>query len=141
MPSNFDDFHTRLKRAIGSESVNSFAKKCDVSESLLRKYLSGDSLPGTKALVAISENARVSLEWLSTGRGPMRKDDVLAVQAEQPAFTIKNLEGRQVEFKPSPDMRHIPVLTLEAACGNGTMISAESIKAVFSATEAWFRRE
>lgn len=38
-------------------------------------------------------------------------------------------------------MRHIPVLTLEAACGNGTMISAESIKAVFSATEAWFRRE
>ncbi|HPT47969.1 MAG TPA: S24 family peptidase [Candidatus Rifleibacterium sp.] len=141
MESNFDSFHQRLKRTIGNESVNSFAKKCEVSESLLRKYLSGDSLPGTKALVAIAEQGRVTLDWLATGTGPMKKGETLPAPIEPAAFTITNLEGRQVEFRPSPDLRHIPVLTVEAACGEGTVIPSESIKAVFSATDAWFRRE
>ncbi|HAE37685.1 MAG TPA: hypothetical protein DCG57_03480 [Candidatus Riflebacteria bacterium] len=218
MASNFDDFHARLKQAIGNESVNSFAKKCEVSESLLRKYLSGDSLPGTKALVAISEYARVSLEWLATGKGPIIREDATGkheitefkdrlritcgindirtaaeklhlhpekldkylsgeeepflneklelaelghvnpqwlidgkgeikprpsyeIATNKESYFITNLEGRQVKYEPSPDLWHIPVLSLEAACGNGTLISTESIKAIFSATEVWFRRE
>jgi len=140
MTDNFDGFPKRLKKAIGSESVNSFAKKCGVSESLLRKYTSGDSLPGTKALVAISEHSSTPIEWLATGQGPMRKKDSLQV-VSSPSFIIKNLEGCEIEYKPSPDMKHIPVLSLEAACGKGALISTESIKAIFSATETWFRRE
>jgi transcriptional regulator with XRE-family HTH domain len=74
------DFKSRLKVAIGGESVNSFAKKCDVRESLLRKYLAGTTTPGTDKLIAIAEAANVKIEWLATGHGPMTtirgRDDV-----------------------------------------------------------------
>ena len=47
--------------------------KCGVSESLLRKYLAGDSLPGTDKLVAIARAADISLEWLATGDDPVQR--------------------------------------------------------------------
>lgn len=92
-------------------------------------------------MIAIAQTAGVNIEWLTTGAGPMKKGETLPAPIEPAVFTITNLEGRQVEFRPSPDLRHIPVLTVEAACGEGTVIPSESIKAVFSATDAWFRRE
>jgi len=64
-------FVDRLKVAISGESVNSFAKKCNVRESLLRKYLSGISLPGMGKLVAIARTANVRIDWLATGEGEM----------------------------------------------------------------------
>ena len=48
--------------------------KCGVSESLLRKYLAGESLPGTDKLVAIAHASNTSLEWLATGFDPVKHD-------------------------------------------------------------------
>jgi len=62
-------FATRLKQIIGEDSVSRFAKKCGVTESMLRKYLLGDSVPGTDKLVRITQVAGVSLRWLATGEG------------------------------------------------------------------------
>lgn len=99
---------------------------------------------------AIAETAGVNLEWLSTGRGPMRKSDSLPATenagdlltaTEAQPFAITNLEGRQMKLIPDPELRHLPVLSLEAACGNGIMVDEEFVTAVFSATKQWFRRE
>lgn len=68
-----NDFKNRLKLAIEGESVNSFAKRCKVRESLLRKYLSGPTLPGMDKLVAIARTANVNIDWLATGEGPVFK--------------------------------------------------------------------
>ncbi len=141
MNKKYDLFASRFQLAINSESAYSFAKKCGLSDSLVRRYLAGNGLPGTDHLINICEQAGVNIEWLATGAGPMRKGETLPAMNEPAAFTITNLEGRQVEFRPSPDLRHIPVLSVEAACGAGTFIPSEAIKAVFSATDAWFRRE
>lgn len=51
------------------------------------------------------------------------------------------MRAARFEFRPSPDLRHIPVLTVEAACGEGTVIPSEAIKAVFLLPARWFRRE
>ena len=62
-------FAARLRQLIGEGTVSHFAKRCDLAESLLRKYLQGDSVPGTDKLVRMAEVAGVSLRWLATGGG------------------------------------------------------------------------
>ena len=62
-------FAARLKQIIGENSASGFAKKCGLAESMLRKYLLGDSVPGADKLVRIAQAAGVSLLWLAIGEG------------------------------------------------------------------------
>lgn len=61
-----DRFKDRLLEAIGEESVRSFSKRCDISESVIRKYLA-DSYPNVDKLPRIAEACGRSIEWLLTG--------------------------------------------------------------------------
>jgi len=61
-------FPARLMTAKDPLSTNAFAKKCGISESVFRKYLAGESVPGADKLVDIAREAGVSLDWLATGR-------------------------------------------------------------------------
>ncbi len=135
------NFSDRLCSILGKQSARAFALQAGLSTTAFHHYLKGNSEPTRPVMIAIAETAGVNIEWLATGTGPMRKGETLPAQIEPATFTITNLEGRQVEFRPSPSLRHIPVLTIEAACGEGTGIPSEASKAVFSATDAWFRRE
>jgi transcriptional regulator with XRE-family HTH domain len=74
---NSDGFAERLRLALEGESVNAFARKCEISESLVRKYLSG-AMPGLDKAVIMARSAGVSLDWLATGRGAMRPHSPLA---------------------------------------------------------------
>jgi hypothetical protein len=138
-------FADRLHQLLDKQSARSFAIKAGLSVQSFHKYISGISEPTRPVMNSIAEAAGVNLEWLSTGTGPMRKSDILSIEAgtvgmltktEPQPFTITNLDGRQVEYKPAPGLSHIPVLTIEAACGLGALIEGEEISAVFSATEA-----
>lgn len=62
----------RIKELIGSEPVTTFAKRCGISESLLRQYISG-SVPGLDKAAQIARTAEVSLEWLAVGEGERKK--------------------------------------------------------------------
>ena len=66
-----DKFKVRLKAALRGSPVNAFANRSGISEGVLRKYLSGPSLPGLDKLVAIAKTAGVNIEWLATGKGLM----------------------------------------------------------------------
>ncbi|OGK06579.1 MAG: hypothetical protein A2W80_13750 [Candidatus Riflebacteria bacterium GWC2_50_8] len=134
-------FSERLRCLIGEQSARSFAAELNISSSGLHQYLTGKSDPTRVVLSLIANKTGAHLQWLVDGTGPMLQSDYLADLAEPPLVTITNLEGRQVKFQPSPDLRHIPVLTVEAACGKGSFILPEDVRAVFSATDAWFRRE
>ncbi|MGF1876174.1 helix-turn-helix domain-containing protein [Photobacterium frigidiphilum] len=61
-------FADRLKTLIGEESVSGFARRVDISEALIRKYLKGSEPSFTKAN-QIAIRANCSLEWLATGCG------------------------------------------------------------------------
>jgi transcriptional regulator with XRE-family HTH domain len=70
MPNRLDmTIASRLQKAIGSESVASFAKRSGVGESLLRKYLAG-SQPGAENLLKLADAAAVNVAWLIDGRQP-----------------------------------------------------------------------
>lgn len=116
-------FGKRLKRAIGSRSVLSFAKECGLSDSLVRKYLAG-SLPGLDKAVTMARVAKVSLEWLATGEGdpdqgaagarpqqaagPQEMD--LALLEEVACAAIQELKDRGIVLEPADQARAIRVL-------------------------------
>ncbi|MCF6356087.1 MAG: helix-turn-helix domain containing protein [Candidatus Polarisedimenticolaceae bacterium] len=62
-------FSARLREVINGQPVARFAKKCEIAEGMLRKYLRADSIPGADKLVRVAEVGGVNLHWLATGRG------------------------------------------------------------------------
>jgi transcriptional regulator with XRE-family HTH domain len=76
-------FAERLKELIGQESVSGFARRVELSEALIRKYLKG-SEPSLAKANQIAMKANCSLEWLATGCGYLYRQaevvDMLAYQ-------------------------------------------------------------
>lgn len=48
------------------------AKQFGVSQQAAKKWLDGDSYPGTETIVAIADWADVNVNWLLQGAGPRR---------------------------------------------------------------------
>ena len=61
-------FALRLKELIGERTVSAFARQVGMSESLIRKYLSG-SEPSLTRAAQIADKTNSSLYWLATGLG------------------------------------------------------------------------
>lgn len=68
-PLGITGFKGRLNTLIGKNSIRSFASECGISDATIRKYLSGQSLPGIDKVEAIVKYTGCSLEWLVTGKG------------------------------------------------------------------------
>ncbi|WP_273859810.1 helix-turn-helix domain-containing protein [Photobacterium sp. GSS17] len=86
-------FAERLKSLIGEESVSGFARRVDISEALIRKYLKG-SEPSLAKANQIAMKANCSLEWLATGCGYLyRQAEVVDKIALYAAFS--HLYGRE----------------------------------------------
>lgn len=62
-----EHFSERLREAINGESNTSFAKKCGLSETVIRNYLSGKTYPGIDKLPAIAAASGRTVEWLING--------------------------------------------------------------------------
>ena len=103
------DFVSRLKKLIGNESVRSFGRKTGISETQLRKYLSGKSKPGLDNLVSISKVTGVSIEWLATGERTEQKDEITDYQPSMQAQKIMELIDTL-----EPDYRREILLRIEA---------------------------
>jgi phage repressor protein C with HTH and peptisase S24 domain len=67
-----EPFKDRLHEAMEDETSYSLAKKSGMAESLIRKYLTGESLPGLDKLVLLADFLGVRIEWLAAGRGPKK---------------------------------------------------------------------
>lgn len=68
-----DALARRLRACMADESVSAFARRCGMPEATIRSYLDGKK-PVYDKLVRIADAAGVSLEWLATGRGQMRRE-------------------------------------------------------------------
>ncbi|MFA5598312.1 MAG: S24 family peptidase [Pusillimonas sp.] len=146
--SETQDFANRLSTLLDKLekiSPHAFAIKAQLPVQSFYKYFSGISEPTRPVLNAIINASGVNPEWLINGTGPMMKGAQIQNEPSQfqatsdiaLPFTITNFQGRQVSFKPDPKLIHIPVLTLEAACGIGTFSDNPYITAMFSATREW----
>jgi len=96
---NAEDFKSRLGTIISSEkSLNDFAKKCDITGSLMRNYLYGKSLPGLDKLIVIANVANVEIKWLATGEGEMKRIETEAwknLRAPGLGERIKEIRGKE----------------------------------------------
>jgi len=88
---NTDSFRERLREAIGSQSVNAFAKKCGLSESVVRGYLRGPGLPSLDRAQALAAGAGVSLDWLASGN-PQNSTQVPTAHPQGSAIILEALQ-------------------------------------------------
>lgn len=63
---------SRIKLARGRESQESFAARAALSKGSLGGYERDENSPSAEAILKICSGAEISVEWLMTGRGPMR---------------------------------------------------------------------
>lgn len=59
----------------GANRQQIFGKLFGVSQESARKWLSGESFPQTEKCIEIAKKAKVSIEWLLTGRGVVMYDN------------------------------------------------------------------
>jgi transcriptional regulator with XRE-family HTH domain len=90
---NSDAFKHRLEVVIGDKSNRSFADMCGLSEGTLRRYLRGETYPPLDTLELISIAGDVSLAWLATGEGEMRRGETGAGQTQTQTQSAVNTGG------------------------------------------------
>ncbi|PSW15659.1 DNA-binding protein [Photobacterium rosenbergii] len=98
-------FSFRLKTLIGEESISGFARRVDISEALIRKYLKG-SEPSLAKANQIAMRANCSLEWLATGCGYLyRQAEVVDKPALNAAF--EHVNGKKISDTESDNLLKI----------------------------------
>ncbi|ANN29039.1 TPA: XRE family transcriptional regulator [Vibrio vulnificus] len=98
-------FAQRLASLIGQESVSGFARRVDLSEALIRKYLKGTE-PSLSKANQIAMRANCSLEWLATGCGYLyRQAEVVDEQAFKMAYQY--VTGQKLNEQEWPNQKQI----------------------------------
>ena len=67
---NIDAFSERFREAMKGRTPYSIQKQTGIAQSLIGKYMTGSSTPGTDKLVVLANVLGVSVTWLATGEGP-----------------------------------------------------------------------
>lgn len=122
MEEEISGFASRLREALGDESVNSFARRCDIPEATMRNYFKR-RVPDADIALHIADKAGVNLEWLVSGRGhksPGAQTPLhLVADNEMPGFTL------------------VPRLDIHASAGNGALAISEEAIDFLAFQESW----
>lgn len=93
MKQNYSTFAQRLRYIIGNESLLNFSKKCNLSESAIRKYIREESEPTLQNLLTMAKVGNVSVAWLATGNDPFLSNiSLLPGDAKNVVITIPEVE-------------------------------------------------
>ncbi|MDC9620104.1 helix-turn-helix domain-containing protein [Xenorhabdus sp. XENO-7] len=119
-------FKDRLRQAMGSESGNSLAKRCGISEAAIRTYLSGKTYPSLDKLALLAEKCEVSIEWLANGSNVDSAPEVPEVK-EVPKHVTETQEKVWLEFlhRMTPDERDA-VIARVVRLGLGVILQPSS---------------
>jgi phage repressor protein C with HTH and peptisase S24 domain len=120
-----ESFAARLKSVIADESVRSFARRCDLSETSVRKYLGAIADPARSILVNMAKAGGVSVEWLATGQGP-REPDGEAQTAAPPSLP--------------EEFEYLEFFDVVASAGAGTLVENEQVLSHLAFRRDWLRR-
>lgn len=137
----FDEaFGARIREAIGHESTNSFAKRCEVPEATMRGYFKG-KFPGADKALRIADEAGVNFEWLISGRGS--KDGHHNKLSSMVSVDPKQSSGDVIYFRAdhtvSPEFALIPRLDVQASAGAGRFALTEDPLEYLAFPSLWLR--
>lgn len=140
----------RIALIRGSLSQKEFATQLDIHLNSVGLYERGIRVPGMDLACRMCEQFQVSPDWLLTGRGPMRRDELapIAVNGTSPSHASLPAVAQIhpiMEYSdlppPAPGFCYLRILDLNAAAGHGTFISIESVTDVLAIPEKWIRQE
>jgi len=129
MENSGSSFGDRLRIAVGSESVLSFAKRCGEAESTMRAYFEG-RMPKADVAMKIADAASVNLEWLISGRGPQ------GVRVPEVSFqgNAVDIRGRVMN-----DFAVIQRLDVSASAGSGAVTIHEDTVELLAFQNEWLK--
>ena len=108
---------SRLNSVIGSESINSFAKKAGLSEGTVRNIIVNGVMPRLDNLISMANTAGVTVEWLATGRGVKTyaemNDAEASIQAKPPASQLAATDVTVDKSIPEAKAKRIVDLMIE----------------------------
>lgn len=119
-------FLDRLQVALGDEKIHAFARRSGISDSTLRQYEKG-SMPGLPKLIEIAEATRTTIDWLATGREPMRLTGA------------SNIQVPIVSDEDIPGFTLVPRLDIQASAGPGAFGHDEQVIDYLAFQESWLR--
>ena len=120
--SELGTFPKRLEFIVGEQSVRAFARRCGMSDTVLRQYLAGKSEPTRLALISIAEAGNVRVEWLATGEGPMKRGEAEGSGLDLEMFAL------------------VPRYDVEVSAGGGTLIEGEAVIGAMAFKREWLKR-
>ena len=129
-------FNERIAQLLELHGSDVLAEKTGISRTQLYR-LKDDGRETTRPnLLKIAAAAEVDLTWLITGENSGSTITIKATsETKEPSYTH--------EANPSPSSGYslIPVLNVEAAAGNGSVVSTEEVTDLYAYKRAWLRDE
>lgn len=78
---------SRIKFVRGAETQEAFAAQIGISKGAIGGYERDANSPSADVVLKICSGTNISVEWLMTGRGPMRPGEERAISTPQPEQT------------------------------------------------------
>lgn len=128
MEEELSGFAKRLREALNGESVNSFARRCEIPEATMRNYFKS-RIPDAEVALKIADEASVSLEWLISGRGDDRHREQ---QKQQEPYQLTQTDDL-------PGFTLVPRLNVQASAGFGALTLSEEPVDFLAFQESWLR--
>lgn len=126
-------YAARLREALGSQTIAEFARRARVSDSAMRAYVDGDSLPGWENAVKIARTLGKDLNWFADWSHPI---DQLAEGLLDVTHQVGRAIARRREHHPE-DFVLLPLYDVRAAAGHGAWNDAERVKKMLAFRREW----
>lgn len=118
LPENsFKDRLAEIVKEAGS--AERLARAAGVSGRVIGKYSSGETLPGLDNLLKIAAAAKVSVEWLATGEGPMRRDEAMGGIREADTVWRSGAASADLDLD---EYVLVPRYAIEVSAGGGSLV-------------------
>ena len=126
-----DTLAARIEFIRGSQSRRSFAQQMDTTESTLRNYEKGVSVPDAIFLENVCKKLRILPEWLLLGRGPMHQEE----DSKQALLAELHKKANDI-IEKNNDIVMIPLVDAVLSAGGGSFETNGSFRKEYA-----FRRD
>ncbi len=129
VPSFTPEIGKRINRVVSEIGTQiEAAKIAGVRSETIAGWKKGDQKPSLYSIIALCQAANISIDWLATGKEPMR--------------LITAREPRSVAFRPTDILEGyamVPELDVQASAGGGVIVDREDAIGQIAFDPQWLR--
>ncbi|MDP2548874.1 helix-turn-helix transcriptional regulator [Oceanobacter sp. 4_MG-2023] len=130
-----DSFSERIQILIDKFGRQKLSDASGISTTQLHRLRNADRDTSRTNLIALCQATGVNLLWLATGDGAMYPEGSTITD------TPVRISEPSNRYSVPSEYALIPVLDIQAAAGNGSVVDSESIADVYAYKRDWLRNE